>query len=130
MGESTRFVVAVVDDDHRTLESLADLLEAGGYDVRLFSSAKMVWKRGGLSGIDCLISDIGLPDMNGLELRRWALLERPELPVILITGRPEFRAQHASIIERERCFEKPFDGQQLLAAIRTALGGVRPKGEI
>jgi FixJ family two-component response regulator len=129
MAESTRFVVAVVDDDHPTLESLADLLEAAGYDVRLYSSAKMVWTGGGLSDIDCLISDVGMPDMDGFELRRLALSERPELPVILITGRPEVRAQYSSIIERGRCFEKPFDGQQLLAAIRTALGGARQKGE-
>jgi len=129
MAESTRFVVAVVDDDPRTLESLADLLEAAGYDVRLYSSGKMVWTRGGLSDIDCLISDIGMPDMDGFELRRVALSERPELPVILITGRPEGRAQYSSIIERDRYFEKPFDGQQLLAAIRTALAGARPKGE-
>ena len=128
MPEPTRFVVAVVDDDHRTLESLADLLEAEGYDVRLYSSATIVWRRGGLSDIDCLISDIGMPEMNGFELRQLALSERPELPVILITGRPELRAQYASIIESDRYFEKPFDGQQLLAAIRTALGGARPKG--
>jgi len=128
MAEPARFVVAVVDDDHRTLESLADLLEAEGYDVRLYSSATMVWTRGGLSEIDCLISDIGMPDMNGFELRRLALTERPELPVILITGRPELRAEYSSIIERDRFFEKPFDGQQLLAAIRTALAASRPKG--
>ena len=128
MPEPTRFVVAVVDDDHRTLESLADLLEAEGYDVRLYSSATIVWTRGGLSDIDCLISDIGMPEMNGFELRQLALSERPELPVILITGRPELRAQYASIIESDRYFEKPFDGQQLLAAIRTALRGARPKG--
>ena len=128
MAESTRFVVAVVDDDHRTLESLADLLEAAGYDVRLYTSAKAVWTRGGLSDIDCLISDIGMPDMDGFELRRLALSELPELPVILITGRPELRAQHSSNIERDRYFEKPFDGRQLLAAIRAALGSTRPKG--
>ena len=130
MAESPRFVVAVVDDDHRTLESLADLLEAAGYDVRLYSSAERVWTRGGLSDIDCLISDIGMPDMNGIELRRLALSERPELPIILITGRPEVRAQHAAIIERDRYFEKPFDGPQLLAAVRTALRGARPRGEV
>jgi DNA-binding response OmpR family regulator len=129
MAESARFVVAVVDDDHRTLESLADLLEAAGYDVRLYTSGKMLWTRGGLSDIDCLISDIGMPDMDGFELRRLALSERPELPVILITGRPELRAQHSSNIERDRYFEKPFDGRQLLAAIRAALGSARPKGE-
>jgi FixJ family two-component response regulator len=126
-----RSVVAVVDDDHRTLESLADLLEAAGYDVRLYSSGRMVWEHGGLSDIDCLISDIGMPDMNGVELRRLALSKRPELPVILITGRPELRAQYSSIIERDRYFEKPFDGHQLLAAIRTALlgRGACQKGE-
>ena len=126
MAETTRFVVAVVDDDHRTLESLADLLEAEGYEVRPYSSPTMVWTRGGLSEIDCLISDIGMPDMSGFELRRLALSERPELPVILITGRPELRAQYSSIIERDRYFEKPFDTQLLLAAIRTALAASRP----
>jgi len=128
MAESARFVVAVVDDDHRTLESLADLLEAAGYVVRLYTSAKAVWTRGGLSDIDCLISDIGMPEMDGFELRRLVLLERPELPVILITGRPELREQDSSNIERDRYFEKPFDGRQLLAAISAALGSARPKG--
>jgi FixJ family two-component response regulator len=128
LAESTRFAVAVVDDDPRTLESLGDLLEAAGYDARLYSSAKMVWRRGGLSGIDCLISDVGMPDMDGFELRRLVLLERPELPVILITGRPEVRAQYSSLIQSDRYFEKPFDGQQLLRAIRTALLGARAKG--
>jgi DNA-binding response OmpR family regulator len=128
MAESARFVVAVVDDDHRTLESLADLLEAAGYDVRLYTSGKMLWTRGGLSDIDCLISDIGMPEMDGFELRRLALSERPELPVILITGRPKLRAQDSSNIKRDRYFEKPFDGRQLLAAIRAALGSARPKG--
>ena len=128
MADSTRFVVAVVDDDHRALESLADLLEAAGYGVRLYSSASVLCECGGLSHIDCLISDISMPDMNGIELRRLALSLRPELPVILITARHELRAQYSSIIERDRYFEKPFDGQQLLAAVRKALGDSRPKG--
>ena len=120
MADSTRSVVAVVDDDHRTIEALADLLEAAGYDVRLYSSAA-AFREAGMSDVDCLISDISMPDMSGIELRRLALSERPALPVILITGRSELRAQYASIIERDRYFEKPFDGQQLLAAIGTAL---------
>ncbi|MCU1384645.1 MAG: response regulator [Acidobacteria bacterium] len=125
---TSKFVVAVVDDDSRTLESLADLLEAAGYGVRLYSSALRAWHHGRWSEIDCLISDVGMPDMSGFELRRLALTVRPELPVILITGRPEFRLQHVSSIEPDRYFEKPFDGQQLLAAIRAALGGARPGG--
>ena len=127
-AKSNRVVVALVDDDPRTLESLADLLEAAGYEVRLYSSARMVLRRG-LSDIDCLISDVGMPDMNGIELRRLALSERPELPVILITGRPEIRAQYPSIVQRDRYFEKPYDGQQLLTAVRRALGNAPPEGE-
>jgi FixJ family two-component response regulator len=129
MAEPTKFVVAVVDDDSRTLESLADLLEAAGYDVRPYSSATGAWNHGDWSKVDCLISDIGMPEMNGFDLRRLALSVWPDLPVILITGRSEFRAQYASMIERDRYFEKPFDGQQLLAAIRTALCNVRPRSD-
>ena len=130
MAESTRFVVAVVDDDHRALESLADLLEAAGYDVRVYSSASALCDRGGLSDIDCLISDIGMPDMNGIELRQVALSQQPALPVILITARHELRAQLSSIIERDRYFEKPFDGPQLLDAVHRAVVDSRPKGEL
>jgi FixJ family two-component response regulator len=126
MADSRRFVVAVVDDDPRALESLADLLEAAGYDVRLYPSATSIWKRGGLAGIDCLITDIGMPDMDGFELRRLALAECPELPVMLITGRHELRHPHAALVEPSRYFEKPFDGQRLLAAVGAALSAARP----
>jgi FixJ family two-component response regulator len=129
MADSRRFVVAVVDDDPRTLESLADLLEAAGYGVRLYPSATSVWKRGGLAGIDCLITDIGMADMDGFELRSLALAEWPELPVILITGRPELRHPHSALVERDRYFEKPFDGQRLLAAVGSALSCARPRGD-
>jgi len=57
-----------------------------------------------------------------------ATLSRSVRPRILITGRPEIRAQYAASIDRDRYFEKPFDGQQLLAAIRAAVEGARPKG--
>jgi DNA-binding response OmpR family regulator len=126
MAASTRFVVAVVDDDSRTLESLSELLEAAGYDVRRYSSGGGAWQHGDWSKVDCLISDVGMPDMNGFDLRRRARSVRPDLPVILITGRSEFRTQYAAMIERDRYFEKPFDGQQLLATIRTVLGNPRP----
>jgi len=127
MAESAKFVVVVVDDDSRTLESLADLLEAAGYDVRRYSSASGAWNHGDWSKVDCLVSDISMPEMDGFDLRRLALSVRPDLPVILVTGRSEFRAQCASMIERDRYFEKPFDGQQLLAAIRAALCNESPR---
>jgi len=121
MAEPTRFVVAVVDDDPRALESLADLLEAAGYDVRAYSSAAALCECGGLRDLDCLISDIGLSSMDGIALRRVAQLERPDLPVILVTGHPELQAQYASMMEPGRYFEKPFDGPLLLAAVERAV---------
>jgi FixJ family two-component response regulator len=121
MPESNKSLVAVVDDDPRTLESLGELLESAGYEVRLYSSAETAWQSGDLTDIDCLISDIGMPGMDGFELRRLAMSGRPTLPVILITGRREIRAQYSSMIEGARYFEKPFDGQQLLGAVRSAL---------
>ncbi|RUV58765.1 response regulator, partial [Mesorhizobium sp. M5C.F.Ca.IN.020.14.1.1] len=106
-----RPVVAVVDDDPRLLESLEDLLESAGYAARSFSSAPALLISG-LSGLDVLITDIGMPGMDGFELRGLVEKERPELPVFLITGRHEIadqdRAQGVS-----GCFRKPFDAQVL-----------------
>jgi FixJ family two-component response regulator len=114
-----RAVVAVVDDDPRLLESLEDLLESAGYRARCFSSAKAVLD-GGLSDVDVLITDIGLPGVDGFELRNRARAKRPDLPVFLITGRHEIadqsRAQGISGF-----FRKPFDGRLLLAAVTEAL---------
>jgi len=66
--------------------------------------------------------------MNGIELRRLALSERPELPVILITGRPEHRAQCSSIIERDRYFEKPFGRSATAFGHPDSPGKRTPKG--
>jgi FixJ family two-component response regulator len=122
MTASTPFIVAVVDDDQRVLESLEDLLESAGHCVRLFLSAQALLENDGLAAIDCLISDIGMPVMDGLELQRVARAARPELPVILITGRHEkAHYQRAVAQDKHDLFEKPFNGQDLLAAVGKAL---------
>ena len=82
----TRHVVAIVDDDPRLLESMGDLLESAGYVARSFSSAGSLLVNG-LSDLDLLITDIGMPGIDGFELRDLVLKSRPELPVFLITGR-------------------------------------------
>ena len=114
-----RPVVAIVDDDPRLLESLEDLLESAGYAAYSCSSAGSLLISG-LSGVDLLITDIGMPGMDGFELRDWVKKVRPELPVFLITGRHE-------IAEQDRArgisgfFRKPFDAEVLLAAVDNAL---------
>jgi FixJ family two-component response regulator len=114
-------VVAVVDDDPRVLESLENLLESAGYAVCVFSSAPSLLQAPDLAEIDCLITDIGMPIMNGLELQQVVHESRPGLPVILITGRDMTDAALASVPGTHGFFRKPFNGQQLLAAVGSAV---------
>ena len=83
------FVVAVVDDDQGILRSLEYLLESADYAVRLFTSGTALLHSRRLREIDCLISDIDMPGMDGFELLRLVHAARPGLPIILITGYPD-----------------------------------------
>jgi FixJ family two-component response regulator len=113
--------IAVVDDDPRILEALEDLFESAGYAVRTFSSARALMDEG-LSDLDCLITDIGMPVMDGFELHSLVKKARPALPVFLITGRHEIGDQRrASSEDISGFFRKPFDGPTLLDAIANAL---------
>jgi FixJ family two-component response regulator len=114
-----RATIAVVDDDMRMLDSLGDLLEASGYDAITFRSAKMLLEVG-LSDIDLIVADIGMPGMDGFELRDIAQRERPGLPVFLITGRHEL-AERGRMRGVSRVFRKPFDAGDLLAAVGHAI---------
>jgi FixJ family two-component response regulator len=120
-------VVAVVDDDPRLLESMEDLLESAGYGVCSFASAQALLARG-LSGIDLLITDIGMPGTDGFELRGIAQKARPDLPVFLITGRHEIADQHR-VRGINGFFRKPFDAQFLLTAVANALADTDFEGE-
>ncbi|MER8451656.1 response regulator [Mesorhizobium sp. M1428] len=121
-----RPVVAVVDDDPRLLESLEDLLESAGYIARGFSSAGSL-VISGLSDVDVLITDIGMPGMDGFELRDLVKRARPNLPVFLITGRHELADQYRAK-GISGFFRKPFDGQALLVAVGDALRNQETEG--
>ena len=104
------------------LESLESLLESAGHVVRLFPSGEAFLEAGILSEIDCLISDISIPGIDGLGLLRSVRLDRPDLPVILITGREELMNTELPLgVAPREVFRKPFDGKKLLAAVSAAL---------
>ena len=122
--QPTGFVIGVVDDDQRILESLEILLESADYAVRSFASAKALLENGCLAKVDCLISDIDMPVMDGFQLVQVVRAERPELPIILITGLPVMLDRLPSVGAGTcRVFKKPFDGQELLTAVSNALRG-------
>ena len=116
------FVVAVVDDDQSILRSLEYLLESADYAVRLFTSGTALLQSAHLPEIDCLISDIDMPCMDGFELLRLVHAARPGLPIILITGYPDTLKQLQALGgSNPRFFTKPFDGWELLTAVSDAL---------
>src|SRR4029079_11620285 len=82
-------VIAVVDDDPMILESIESLLNSADHEVRLFSTAAALLESGGLAEIDCLISDVAMPLMDGFELARAVQAVRPALPGIFVTRPPD-----------------------------------------
>jgi FixJ family two-component response regulator len=119
---NSRFVVAVVDDEQSILQSLEYLLESADYAVRLFISVTDLLDSPWLPQLDCLISDIDMPGIDGFELLRLVHAARPGLPTILITGYPDRlkRLPHLGG-SNPRAFTKPFPGQEMLAAVSDAI---------
>jgi len=120
MGDLLGTPVGVVDDDHKILESIEDLLESAGYSVRLFSSSAAFLEANALLTIACLICDICMPGMDGWALERLIAERQPQLPVIFITGDEAAWAQGVirfSQTQKRVLLKKPFDEQELLAAV-------------
>ena len=117
------FIVAIVDDDEGILRSLEYLLESADYAVRLFRSGAELLDGRNLEEIDCLISDIDMPGMDGFELLRLVHAAHPELPTILITGYPDTLKRLPPLGgSNPRVFTKPFSGPELLTAVSDSLG--------
>ena len=115
-------IVAVVDDDPRVRESLESLIESAGFTARVFSLAEEFLRGGQLEVASCLISDVRMPGMNGLDLQRRVRLARPQLPIIFITAHHEDEVERSAFAEGAAFFiRKPFDAAELLRATRLAL---------
>jgi len=115
-------LVAIVDDDDSMRTAVQDLLEAVGLAAQGFSSAEEFLKSGKQHGTACLIADIRMPGMSGLELQAHLNAERCRVPIIFITahGDEKMRLQ----ARREGAVEflsKPFDNEVLLDSVRAAL---------
>jgi FixJ family two-component response regulator len=123
MNATSKPIVAVVDDDPRVRESLESLIESAGFQAQVFPLAEDFLNGELLAEIDCLITDVRMPKMDGLELQRLVRLKRPELPVIFITAHHEDRIEQCAFAQGAAFFvRKPFDADELLRAIRLSLG--------
>jgi FixJ family two-component response regulator len=121
---SSEPIIAVIDDDEHVLESMKNLLESYGYRVLPYSSATAFLADEVLFDIECLISDVSMPIMDGFELQLRVGKDCPQLPVILITARPDVNVPNIAAVNNRGFFQKPLDSSALLQAIASAIRGV------
>ena len=114
-----RPIVSIVDDDLSVRESLKMLFESADFDAEVFGSAEEFLTVGHLRESACLVLDVQLPGMSGIELQNRLRAEGHNITVIFITAHPDEHtrelAMHAGAL---RFFSKPFKGKDLLRAIR------------
>ena len=114
--------VAVVDDDPSMLKAAADLLEARGFSTSLFTSAEEFLDSGEAAFVDCLVLDIHLGGLSGIELRQQLNVSHHSLPIIFMTALDdEVIRQQAFRVGCVACLGKPFPARELIDAIEKAV---------
>ena len=115
-------LVSVVDDDESVRESLPDLIRQFGFTAQAFSSAEAFLASEAVSETSCLVLDIAMPGMSGLDLQQELTRRRQEIPIVFITAtgdqtvRPTVLARGAV-----ECLFKPFSERALLDALNVAI---------
>jgi len=115
-------IVFVVDDDVSVRESLEALIRCAGWEPETFASAQEFLSRPRVLAPSCLVLDVTLPDLNGLDLQKRVAVDRMDMPIIFITGYGDVpmtvQAMKAGAVE---FLMKPFGDDVLLSAIRHAI---------
>jgi FixJ family two-component response regulator len=123
MAEEKPTVVAIVDDDESVRSALQGLMKEVGFSALAFACAEEFLDSGEQRHIGCLIADIRLPGMSGVELQSKLIRERHRIPIIFITAHGDqkmrMQALRAGAVE---FLTKPFDDEALLDNVRAALG--------
>ena len=121
IGHNSR-LVAIVDDDESVQRALQDLIESDGLFALCFGSAEQFLDSGARHKAACLIADVRMPGMSGLELQAKLKAERCRIPVIFITAHADAGIRiHAMRQGAVEFLSKPFDGAVLLEIVHTAL---------
>jgi FixJ family two-component response regulator len=115
-------MISIIDDDDSVRESLRRLMRSVGFAVNVFASAEEFLDSDRLRNTDCLILDVRLPGMSGLELKRHLATSHSDIPIIFITSYEDddvrARALNAGAVDY---FLKPFNDENLLDAIEAVL---------
>jgi FixJ family two-component response regulator len=115
-------MIAVVDNDESVRMALDSLLRSSGYAVRTYAGAREFLCSEGPQVASCLISDIQMPEMDGITMYEELAARGIHIPVIFITGNPHAQRQPGTGTKQPIAFfPKPFSSDKLLASIETAL---------
>ncbi len=120
---TSRPVIGIVDDDSSVRTAVGRLVRSQGFAAEVFSSGEELLRCDHLTGLSCLIVDVAMPGLSGLELQDRLSADGCPLPIIFITALDDEHVQTRALAAGASGFlSKPFDDEELLAAIRTALG--------
>ncbi|OQR31720.1 hypothetical protein BWR59_14400 [Pseudomonas sp. Bc-h] len=118
----TRPAIAIIDDDDNVRTSLDSLLRSYGYSVHLYDDAESFLASPMATSMDCLVSDIQMPGMNGLQMYQHLLMQGYHIPVVFITASADEAPRLAAARLGACCYlSKPFDGQSLINCLDIAL---------
>jgi FixJ family two-component response regulator len=125
----TKVQISVVDDDESVREAVRGFMKSLGYSAQVFASAEEFLNSRQFPRTSCLIADVQMPRMTGLELYRHLVASGKTIPTILITAYPNDSARERALAAGVVGYlGKPFDENDLLACIRSSLNGNFPNG--
>jgi FixJ family two-component response regulator len=117
-------MIAIVDDDESVRIAMGGMVESFGYSPITFESADQFLKSDKLPDASCLILDVQMPGMNGLDLYNALISSGRRIPTIFVTAFPDPRVRERALKAGGLCFlSKPFGRSDLLGCIQTALRG-------
>ena len=122
-------LIALVDDEASVRSATVDLLASVGFACEAFEAAEEYLRSEAANRTACLILDVRMPGLNGLELQRLLAEQGRAVPIIFITSYPNERARRRAIRGGAICYlPKPYSEEELLGCIRLALDGSGSKG--
>jgi FixJ family two-component response regulator len=114
--------ISIIDDDDSMRSAVVALVRSAGYEARGFASAEEFLASGEVHGFACIITDIQMPGMSGIELKQHLAASQNAVPVIMITARHDPDLEGKARASGAACFlRKPFDADLLIGCVENAL---------
>jgi FixJ family two-component response regulator len=116
-------IVAIVDDDEAVRLATASLVRSLGHDVRGYASAEDFLQPGADDGVDCLVTDVHMPGIDGVALQRRLIERGRQYPIVFVTGFPDVGIRDSVLAAGAFCYlGKPVAGDALVRCLEKALG--------